>query len=353
MVEDEPAQYADVAEILNDLLESEETKAGRDYWQKYTSGQLLNVHLPFAQESNVSDGFNPQVISIAIEPEVMPELDDITRTLQTSTAVFTLTCWETLLWRFSGQPELTVGAAFDGRSYEGLSRALGPFAKYLPVRCQLADDSKFSELLKQTEDTTGMLVKWQDYFSWHDVTASDDSRPSTFSACFEFIDQTDRFADWNVIFSVEKQYVCAERFNLKLCGVRKPEGLHFELHYDENLFAADTIKRLASQFQTLLGSAVAAPDSIVSKLQIVREDELRQLLVEFNRSNVNHGANNQLHVLFEDQARRTPENVAVVSADRSLTYAELNARANRFARRLVEMGVGAGSVGRHLCRALA
>ena len=339
-VEYEPAQYADVSEILNELLESEDTKAGRDYWQKYTSGQLLDIHLPFVQEPNVPEGFNPQVVSIAIEPSVTNQLDDITTILQTTTHDFALACWQTLLWRFSGQSELTVGAAFDGRSYEGLSDALGPFAKYLPVRCQLAEDTKFSELLRQTEETTGTLVKWQEYFSWDDVTVGDDSPAPIFSACFEYVDQTARYVDSDVTFSIEKQYVCAERFNLKLCGVRRSDGLHFELHYDENLFEANTIKRLAGQFQTLLASAVAAPESIVSRLQIVSEPELRQILIEFNRTNVSHGANNQLHVLFENQARRTPENIAVAGADRSLTYAELNARANRFARRLVEMGVG-------------
>ncbi|HEV8168895.1 MAG TPA: amino acid adenylation domain-containing protein, partial [Pyrinomonadaceae bacterium] len=146
--------------------------------------------------------------------------------------------------------------------------------------------------------------------------------------------------DSDVTFSLERQYVCTERFNLKLCGVQKTDGLQFELHYDENLFDASTIKRLACQFQTLLASAVAAPESIVSKLQIVSEPELRQILTEFNRTNVSHGANNQLHVLFENQTRRTGDNIAVTGGDRSLTYAELNARANRFARRLVEMGVG-------------
>ncbi|HEY6802283.1 MAG TPA: amino acid adenylation domain-containing protein [Pyrinomonadaceae bacterium] len=335
-VEDEPAQYADVSEILNDLLESEETKAGRDYWQKYSSGQVLDIHLPFVQEPNVPEGFNPQVIAIAIEPAVANQLDKVT----TNPRDFTLACWQTLLWRFSGQSELTVGAAFDGRSYEGLSDALGPFAKYLPVRCQLAEDIKFSGLLQQTQETTGIIVKWQDYFSWDDLTGAADSRAPIFSACFEFVDQTTRFADSDVTFSIEKQYVFSERFNLKLCGIRKSAGLHFELHYDENLFGANTIKRLAGQFQTLLASAVAAPDSSVSRLQIVSEAELRQLLIEFNRTKVNHGVNNQLHVLFENQVRRTPENIAVAGIDRSLTYAELNARANRFASRLVEMGVG-------------
>ena len=336
VVEDEPMQYADVSGILNDLLESEDTKAGREYWQKYAGEDSLEVHLPFLQESNVSERFNPQVVSVSHGSEVANKLDDRTRQFETTNFNFILTCWATLLYRFSGQAELIVGAAFDGRSFEGLSGAIGPLARFLPVRCQFTDDAKFSQILKQVAETTGTLVKWEDYFTWEDMTGGRDF----FSACFEYVDQAKRFTGSNVTFSIEKQDVSTERFKLKLCCVRKREGLQIELHYDESLFEASTIKRLASEFQALLESAVATPDSTISELQIVSEEELRQILVEFNRTNVNPGTNNRLHVLFENQAARTPDHVAIVSGDRSITYGELNARANRVAARLVETGVG-------------
>ena len=337
-VEDQPVQYADVSGILNDLLESEDTKSGREYWQKYAGDQSLDVHLPFLRESQVSERFSPQVISLGIESEVADRVDALTRQLETTNFVFTLACWTTLLSRLSGQSEVIVGAAFDGRSFEGLANAIGPLAKFLPVRCQLTDEASFSQVLQQTAETRSTLVKWADFFTWDDIK-SDPGR-QFFSACFEFIDQTARFSDSNVTFSIEKQDVCAERFELKLCCVRKRDGMDVELHYDANLFEANTVKRLAGQFQTLLGSVTTTPHATISELQIVSEEELRQILVEFNRTNVNHGTDNQLHVLFENQAARTPENVAVVFGDRSVTYAELNARANRLAARLAEVGVG-------------
>ena len=159
VVEDEPMQYADVSGILNDLLESEDTKAGREYWQKYAGEDSLEVHLPFLQESNVSERFNPQVVSVSHGSEVANKLDDRTRQFETTNFNFILTCWATLLYRFSGQAELIVGAAFDGRSFEGLSGAIGPLARFLPVRCQFTDDAKFSQILKQVAETTGTLVK--------------------------------------------------------------------------------------------------------------------------------------------------------------------------------------------------
>lgn len=337
VVEQDAPQYADVSEILHDLLESEDTKSGRDYWQKYAREQQLNLDLPFLHEPQIPLEFRLQVVSFAIEPKVASQLDDVTRALPTTISNFMLACWQTLLWRYSGQPELTAAAAFDGRSYEGLQTAIGLFAKYLPVRCRFTDDSTFSKIVAQIEETTTTHAKWQDFFTWSDVR---DHALSFFPACFEFIDQAAVFADSNVTFSIEKQYVCTERFKIKLCCIQTRDGLRFELHYDENLFDADAVTRMARQFQTLLESAAVIPGTHVSKLQMVSEPELTQVLVEFNRTNVNHGANNRLHVLFENQAARTPDNIAVVSGNRSVTYEELNARANRLAQRLREMGVG-------------
>jgi amino acid adenylation domain-containing protein/non-ribosomal peptide synthase protein (TIGR01720 family) len=340
---DETAQYPDVSEILNDLLESKDTRAGRDYWQKQAGHQPSNLHLPFLGEPDLLTGFSPQSISLTIEPEVLARLEAVTRELETTSFAFTLACWEILLWRLTGQSELIVGASFDGRSYEGLSDALGLFAKYLPVRCQLAEDLKFSEILEQVRVTTSTVVKWQEYFTWEDVidtTSWNNAGPLFFPACFDFTEQTAKYADSNVTFSIEQQYVCTERFKVKLGCIQKRDGLHLELHYDENLFEVETIKRLSRQFETLLQSAVVAPQSTISQLEIVGELEREQVLVEFNRTNVNHGTNNRLHVLFEKQAALTPDNIAVVFADQSLTYARLNARANRLAHRLREMGVG-------------
>ena len=92
VVEDETVQYADVSGILNDLLESEDTKAGREYWQKYAGHESFEVHLPFLQESNVSERFNPQVVSVAIGSEVANKLDELTREFETTNFNFTLAC---------------------------------------------------------------------------------------------------------------------------------------------------------------------------------------------------------------------------------------------------------------------
>lgn len=343
-VEDEAAQYPDVSEILNVLLESGDTRAGRDYWRKQDVRQLLALHLPFVGEAEGLNGFDPQSVSFAVEPETCARLSKVARSHEASDADFALACWQTLLWRLTGQSDLVVGVGFDGRTDEDLAGALGLFARRLPVRCRLSEGSPFAEVLGEARRATSEVVKWQEYFTWEDVAsaaAGDDTGPSFFPACFDFTERSAPHADSNVTFTVENHYVfCAERFNVKLCCIRERDGLRVEVHYDASLFEADTVKRLGRQFQTLLESAAADPQTSVGGLVVVGVSEREQVLVEFNRTDVAHGENNRLHVLFEEQAARTPGQVAVVSGEQSLTYARLNARANRLAYRLREMGVG-------------
>ena len=115
-------------------------------------------------------------------------------------------------------------------------------------------------------------------------------------------------------------------------------GLKFQ--YDRSRFERATIERLAGHLQTLLEGIVSAPESRLSQLPLLTDQERQQLLVDWNDTAADYPREQCLHQLFEEQAGRTPEAVAVVFEDRRLTYAQLNARANQLAHYLRRLGVG-------------
>ena len=109
--------------------------------------------------------------------------------------------------------------------------------------------------------------------------------------------------------------------------------------YDSELFEVETIARIVGHFQTLLEGAVKDPDRRVSELALLTESERHRLLIDFNAT-VRPVPETTLPVLFEAQAARTPEAIAVICGTKSLSYAELNERANRLAHYLRSLGVG-------------
>ena len=107
------------------------------------------------------------------------------------------------------------------------------------------------------------------------------------------------------------------------------QGVRGSVVYNADLFEAATIERLAGHFKTLLAGIVADPDMRIEQLPLLREAERRQLLIEWNDTACDYPRDRCVHQLFEEQANRTPDAVAVVFEERQLTYRELNAKANQ------------------------
>ncbi|HEY9665500.1 MAG TPA: condensation domain-containing protein, partial [Coleofasciculaceae cyanobacterium] len=338
---DEPTQYVDIAEWQNEILESEDTKTGVEFWQKQSLDAAFCLKLPLENKVDKITNFQFKALNFRVNQDLVSKIEVLAEKHNTSTSVFLLACWQTLLWRLTGQQTIIVGKAFNGRKYEELERSLGLLAKHLPLTGHLDRELKFSEILKQADESVAESYKWQEYFDWDKVlNLTENNQESAFLPfSFEFSEQPELYCTNELSFSVDKQYVCFDRFKVKLSCLRQKDFLTTEFQYDSALFDVETIDRLASQFQTLLESAINHPEVEIGKLEILKPSDRKQLLVEFNQTHADYPLDRCIHQLFEEQAERTPDDIAVVFEDQQLTYAELNKRSNQLAHHLQRLGV--------------
>ncbi|HEY9157249.1 amino acid adenylation domain-containing protein [Candidatus Binatus sp.] len=339
----DPSQYADLAEWENNLLESEETHEGNKHWREADGSAFRVPKFSFEKRPSARAAFEPRILASPVNLELTPKIKKLVARYDASASAFFLACWQILLWRLTGESDFVVGLACDGRTYEGLQEALGPFAKTLPVQFQLEEQLRFSEVLERTNRSAREAVEWQEYFDSEQLTRLDaEIEPCRFfPVAFEFQDADANHTEGATIFSIQKQYSCFDRFKLKLSCPQRGGLLVAELHYDSSFFSAEDVDRLAQEFRTLLESVCANPESPIADLDIVSPDEQRQLLVEFNDRRTDYPESKCIHELFAQRARQQPENVALVFQNRRLTYAELEARANQLAYHLQGLGVGA------------
>ena len=328
-------QYADIAEWQNELLEAEEAKLGKEYWQKQDISHRFNLEIPFAKQS---EEFQPQVEQIAIDGNLADNIESITKQLDVSTSDFLLTCWLTLIWRLTKESNIVVGVVGDGRRYEELETALGLFAKHLPLSCQLEEDLKFYQLLERVKLSVSEVLKWQDYFTWEQfITSTENYSEECFlPLVFEFIELNNISGNTN--FSLDKIYTCIDKYQVKLV-VTKSDKLIAEFNYDANAYNIEDIQRLGEQFQTLLTGAVENTAAEISQLKINNDRHLQQLLVEFNNTQKTYPINQCIHNIFEEQAKLNPDNIAVVFEEQQISYAELNAKSNQLAHYLQRQGI--------------
>ncbi|PYX84614.1 MAG: hypothetical protein DMG68_20270, partial [Acidobacteria bacterium] len=161
---DEVLQYADVAQWQQDLLESEEAKAGREFWRdelrKLGLSPLHSLSLP--SENASTEEFLPKIFSIT--SSLTDEIDALSQKHGFSASDFLLACWQLLLARFTGASDLLIAFAADGRRYEELRDALGTLTRHLPLRLIVGNGSSFLQLLSATAGAARNATKWQESF---------------------------------------------------------------------------------------------------------------------------------------------------------------------------------------------
>ncbi|MDZ8262377.1 amino acid adenylation domain-containing protein [Nostoc sp. ChiQUE01b] len=335
----EPVQYIQFSEWQNELLEEKDAETGKAYWHQQYLWSLPALNLPFERKFNEQTKFSPDVHALRIDSDLVPKLEAITPLHNTTIAEFLFGCWQTLLYRILKRSDIVISTVYSGRKYEELHTTMGLLAKWLPTRCTLQDDFKFSEILCHNSETLRNNHRWQEYFIWEESTETA-VNVVNFPLSFEFEEWPAKLCAGGVLFSLYKQYICFDRFQVKLSCVRTEDSLSAEFHYDANLFSLEDIEYLAEQFQTLVESAANSPEATISELEILSDRQRQQLLVEFNNTQTNYPQNKCIHQLFEKQVERTPNNIAVVFEDQQLTYRQLNTRANKLAHHLQAVGVG-------------
>ncbi|HEU5380541.1 MAG TPA: amino acid adenylation domain-containing protein [Ktedonobacteraceae bacterium] len=340
---EEPLQYTQASEWMNELLEEEEAELARDYWLKQISRELLALHLPLQQLPSLHLPTRGQLATLPISLPL--DLPARLPAAISSVALFLQACWHALLARLTQQAESLVGVAFDGRKFDELLHALGPYATSLPVRVQTEPDVTFSTLLQRVSEAVEQASAWQEYFSWEQLssTLGLESDQVFLPICFAFEVWPLSAQGDQVRFSLLERSCSAERSNLKLSCLQIGPQISAQLSYHPEIFPTAVAARLAENLATLIGDALEHPDARLRDLEVVGPLERQYLLTELNDTAVAFPAEQSIHRLFEQQVRATPDQVAVTCQEHQLSYGEINRRANQLCRRLQNSGVRPGA----------
>ena len=221
---------------------------------------------------------------------------------------------------------------------------IGFFVNTLVLRADLSGDPSFHTLLERVREVALAAYEHQDLPFEGVLEALQPQRDLSHTPLFQvlFIFQNmPRYTPALAGLTLTPLEIDPEtaKFDLTLDLTETPEGLRGWFEYNSDVFERSTIARLAEHMQTLLAGIIADPAQPLSSLPLLTADERHRLLVEWNTTSPNVLPGECLHQVFETQVVRTPEAVALYCADASLTYRELNSRANRVAHYLRALGV--------------
>jgi amino acid adenylation domain-containing protein len=322
----DPLQYADFAAWQHELSESEdeEATAARALWSE--AGGAGTPALPFVRAESSQAR---EEVKVPIDDATARGLCEQAARYGAEPAAAVQAAWHAVLGRYSGEEQTLCAYLAGGRRHGDLEGALGTFARPVPVAVRVEASRTFAEALADVVRAREQALVSQDY-----------APPEAIGLDVGFADYPLALAQPDGLRLQISAMLCAEpelRL-LAMCGTAG-ERLEVSVTFDPARHRRETVEGLAEGVRRVLAAAAADPSTALGGIELLSEGERTRALHEFNDTATPAPAE-CVHELFARYVRSAPERTAVSDGERSLTYGELDASANRLARHLRAAGVG-------------
>ena len=341
-------QYADYAVWQRGWLSGDVLDAQLGYWREALSGAPSALDLPADRPRPLTQTHRGARRTLAVSAELTAALKELSRNRGVTLFMTLLSAFDVLLYRYTGHADVTVGTPIAGRTHAEVEPLIGFFVNTLVLRADLGGDPTFSELLQRVKRVCLGAYAHQDMPFERLVQVLAPEREMSRSPLFQvmFILQN---ASRGALSLGELRLRglgtegAQARFDLTLAISEGVGGLVASLVYSTDLFDGSTIERMLGHYESVLRGVTAAPDARLWELPLLDGEERRQLVEDWSGTRTEYPRGSTIQALFETQVSRTPSAVAVSFEGASLSYRELNLRANRLAHHLVARGVAPGA----------
>ncbi|MFI5836678.1 amino acid adenylation domain-containing protein [Micromonospora sp. NPDC051300] len=344
-----PVQYGDFAVWQRARLAADGHERDLAYWRSKLAG-LGPLELPTDRPRPAEQTFDGAGYGVTVDGALVEELTRLGRAHGATLYMTLLTAFAAVLVRHSRCDDFAIGTPSAGRPAAELEPLIGMFVNMLTMRIDSSGAPTFAQLLARVRETTLDAYAHQDVPFEQIVTDLNLPRDVSRSALFQVVFALQNYAEpgrestTGLRVAPFGARAVATRFDLELSLLQGPDGLWGSFTFNTALFDTDTVARLVEHFDALLRAAVTDPDRPLSHLLRLSAGERDEILYAANDTYVDFPDRATLHELIEEQVRRTPGAVALIAEERHLTYADLDAAANRVAHGLRAHGARPGTL---------
>jgi amino acid adenylation domain-containing protein len=339
-----PVQYLDYAEWQRRWLAGGALAEHLTYWKQQLRPLSSALQLPTDHQRPKIQTYNGARLLKRFPPELAKQVKAFARAEGATPYMVLLGAFEVLLHRYTGDELIAVGSATANRNRPEVDRVIGFFANNVVLLGDLSGEPTVRDILARVRDTALKAYAHQDMPFDVLVDSVSVHRELDHSPLFQvmFVLHTlliDRIDLAGLACSQVEIEIGTSRFDLSVDVFDLPEGLRVYFEYNTDLFTGETISRMIDHYRMILEGFIADPAARIRDISMLRSEERRQLTYDWNCTERVYPREQTLHGLVEAQVRRTPKSEAVRFDDRSLTYEELDLRANQLARRLQALDV--------------
>ncbi|WP_422645819.1 amino acid adenylation domain-containing protein [Xenorhabdus ehlersii] len=337
-------QYPDYAAWQRQWLSAERVQVQSDYWRMVLADAPVLLDLPTDRPRPPEQLFAGNLWPINLDADLTASLKRLSEQQGVTLFMTLLSAWSIVLSRLSGQDDVVIGTPSAGRSRQEVESLIGFFVNTLALRIDLSGEPNVTELLARVRQTALAAQEHQDLPFEQVVEIVQPPRRLAHTPLFQvmFAWQSNEIVEWKLpglTISPIDQAFDVVKFDLELNLFEEEDRVVGYLGYSTTLFDQSTIERHVEYLHTILQAMVADIQQPVGEMNILAPVERQLLLETWNATVTPYPEQLCVHQLIEQQADRTPDAIAVRYENQTLSYAELNTRANRLAHQLVALGV--------------
>ncbi|MCP4147330.1 MAG: AMP-binding protein, partial [bacterium] len=337
-------QYKDYTRWQRGEKQQNAVKKQEEYWLKQYEGQIPVLDLPTDYPRPVIQTFEGKESPFKIDKGETVALKKLANEQGTTLFMVLLTLFNICLSKLSGQEDIIVGTVTAGRRHSELGGIVGMFVNTLAIRNHQASDSTTGEFLDKIKETTLGAFENQDYQFEELVDKLNINRDLSRNALFDvaILLQNMELAKIEIPgmkLRPLKYENKISKFDLMLLGMESGEELELKFEYSTKLFKETTINRYINYFKNLTSAMTGNPGKKINQIEILSREEKQRLLIEFNKTAEEYPKDKTIYELFQEQAEKRPDAIAVTAMPKALTYSRLNQKATQIAAALSRKGI--------------
>ncbi|GAB3930924.1 non-ribosomal peptide synthetase [Larkinella terrae] len=341
--------YGQYAEDQHRFSNSDEYQQTENFWMRKFSDAVPVFDLPTDFPRPAQRTFASKRLDYPLDSEFVLSVKKMGLKAGCSFVTTLLAAFEVLLHRVSGQEDIIVGLPTAGQSVTGNNRLVGHCVNLLPLRSHLDPQQTFTDFLKTCRQAVFDAYDHQRLTFGNLVRKLNIPRDTSRVALVPVVFNIDMGMNDGVHFqglthqliSHPKEY---ENFELFFNATGSEKALTIEWSYNTQLFKAETIDRMMTEFANLLKTIVAYPSIVISEIKFMSETSLKEQLTQWNDTEVDYPNHTPLHDLIAQSAASYPNKTALRFNKQETSYQVLNETANQLAHHLIQKGIAKGDV---------
>ncbi|MDT0343936.1 non-ribosomal peptide synthetase [Streptomyces litchfieldiae] len=350
---DEPADLAELPVQFPDIAfweRGEEQVTAREeahvsYWTGLLADAPPLLELPTDTPRPARRTYAGESVSALLPADLLARIRSLSAEADATPFMTLLAAFEVLLWRYTGQPDFVVGTTAANREREEYEGQIGYFVNTLPLRATVSGDESFRLHLRRVRETVLEASAHQTLPLAKLVALLSPERSPSYNPLVQIVFDMHEGEERHIHLPglTDREVSLGVRsldFDLVLSARTAEDGVRLTVDHNTDLYPRSLVTGLLRHYEVLLRALLADPDMPVARLPLLAPDERAELVRLASGTPCDDLRASTLHQLFEQQVRRTPDSIALTHDGSHLTYARLNADANRLAGHLIASGLG-------------